>query len=139
MIRLLSLTLIISTVLIFTSCAQQKPPTGGPKDVILPEVLSTTPENFSTNFDAAKISIEFDEFVQLRNASQQIVINPTMEKRPTYSLRGKKLMVNLNSELAENTTYVINFGDAVVDLTEGNKAVGLQYVFSTGPLLDSLQ
>lgn len=139
MIRLLSLTLIISTVLIFTSCAQQKPPTGGPKDVTPPEVLSTTPENFSTNFDAAKISIEFDEFVQLRNASQQIVINPTMEKRPTYSLRGKKLMVNLNSELAENTTYVINFGDAVVDLTEGNKAVGLQYVFSTGPLLDSLQ
>lgn len=138
MIRLLYPILLLP-VLFFAGCAQQRPPTGGPKDVSPPEVLSTSPENFSTGFDATKIVIEFDEFVQLRNTSQQIVINPTMAKRPGYSLRGKKLVVNLNSPLEENTTYVINFGDAVVDLTEGNKAVGLHYVFSTGPLLDSLQ
>lgn len=62
-----------------------------------------------------------------------------MDELPDFRLKGKKLIIDLNSPLIPATTYVINFGDAIVDLTEGNKAAGLQYVFSTGEFLDSLQ
>lgn len=116
-----------------------KPPTGGDKDVEPPVVIETDPMNFSTEFAAQRIVIEFDEFVQLRNLSAQLVINPSMEERPDFRLRGKKLLIDLSSPLQEETTYVINFGDAVVDLNEGNALSGLQYVFSTGSFLDSLQ
>lgn len=136
---LFRILLLVVLAFILKSCAQQKPPTGGPQDIEPPEVLSTTPENFGVHFDAKRIEIEFNEFVQLRNLSQQLVINPAMDERPDFRLKGKKLIIDLNSPLQEKTTYVINFGDAVVDLTEGNKAEGLQYVFSTGAFLDSLR
>jgi len=125
--------------IILTACAQIKPPTGGPKDETPPEVILMVPANLSTQFTAKRIYIEFDEFVQLRNLSAQLVINPSMKERPEFRLKGKKLLINLKSPLEEATTYVINFGDAVVDLTEGNKAQNLQYVFSTGSYIDSLR
>lgn len=125
--------------IILTACAQIKPPTGGPKDEIPPEVVMSIPPNLSTNFNSKRIVIEFNEFVQLRSLSSQLVINPAMEERPDFRLKGKKLIIDLQSPLKEETTYVINFGDAVVDLTEGNKAQNLQYVFSTGSFIDSLR
>lgn len=124
---------------VLASCAQIKPPSGGPKDQTPPEVVASAPLNFSTRFSASRIIIDFNEYVQLRNLSEQLVINPAMEERPDFRLRGKSLVIELNSPLQPATTYVINFGDAIVDLTEGNKASGLQYVFSTGDALDSLQ
>lgn len=116
-----------------------KPPTGGDQDVDPPIVLSTVPENFSTHFTATRVVVEFDEFVQLSNLSTQLVINPSMPERPVFRLKGKKLIMDIKSPLQEETTYVINFGDGIVDLTEGNKLSGFQYVFSTGSFLDSLQ
>ncbi len=129
----------ITVALLMTACAQMKPPTGGDRDVEPPVLLKSTPENFSTDFTATRIILEFDEFIQLRNIGTQLVINPAMEKRPSFRMKGKRLFIDLNSPLQDETTYVINFGDAVVDLTEGNKLSGLQYVFSTGSYLDSLQ
>jgi hypothetical protein len=128
----------IIVILLLTACAQIKPPTGGPQDTDPPELLKTTPPNFSTNFVGNTVVMEFNEFVQLKNLSQQLIINPPMKERPEFRLKGKKVIGTFKSPLLENTTYVINFGDAIVDLNEGNKASGLQYVFSTGDFLDSL-
>jgi hypothetical protein len=124
--------------LILTACAQIKPPTGGPIDKDPPILVGATPNNFSTNYTSNSFVLEFNEFVQLKNISQQLVINPPMKERPEFRIKGKKVIVNIKSELTENTTYLFNFGDAIVDITEGNKASGLQYVFSTGSYLDSL-
>lgn len=139
MTTLFRILLLLTLAFILKSCAQMKPPTGGPKDETPPKVLVAVPANFSTLFNANRIVLEFDEFVQLRNLSSQLVINPAMEEKPDFRLKGKKLIIDLNSPLQDETTYVINFGDAVVDLTEGNEAEALQYVFSTGPFLDSLR
>lgn len=135
--NLFSISLILAVVL--TACAQMKPPTGGDKDVTPPEVINTIPENLSTHFAAPRVTMEFNEFIQLRNIGTQLVINPAMKEKPLFRVKGKKLIIDFNSPLEDETTYVINFGDAVVDLTEGNKLSGLQYVFSTGGFLDSLQ
>lgn len=132
------LSAYIFTALLLTACAQIKPPTGGPQDTEPPQLLRTTPPNYSTNFTGTTVVMEFDEFVQLKNLSQQLIINPPMQEKPEFRLKSKKVIGTFKSPLLENTTYVINFGDAIVDLNEGNKAAGLQYVFSTGDFLDSL-
>jgi len=56
-------------------------------------------------------------------------------------LKGKELTFEFDDQeiLKEETTYTINFGEAVQDITEGNPAEDLRYVFSTGDKIDSLR
>ena len=127
-----------SALLLF-SCAQQVAPTGGPKDETPPEILSEVPTNLSTEFNSKEIIISFDEFIQLKSPSEQVVISPPMLKSPTYQLKQKSLVVKFEQELSPNTTYTINFGEAIRDNNEGNILANYTYVFSTGAHLDSMQ
>jgi len=120
------------------ACAQRKPLTGGDKDIIPPEVKKTTPENQTTNFLAEQITIEFNEFILLDNIQSQLIVSPLMEEAPEIVVRGKKLIIKIKSELTPNTTYSLNFGDAIKDITEGNPYPNYKYVFSTGSFIDSL-
>lgn len=122
------------------SCAQMFPPSGGEKDVTPPQVLKdkSAPINGSVNFNSKTIVLVFDEFIKLNNPNEQIIISPAMEEKPDYVLKGKKLFIELNSELKPNTTYTINFGNCITDITENNPAAGMTYVFSTGTFIDSL-
>ena len=51
---------------------------------------------------------------------------------------GLDLRLNLVRELLSNTTYRISLGDAIGDLNENNAYPNLQFVWSTGPYIDSL-
>lgn len=117
------------------------PPSGGEKDYFAPEVTKSgcIPANRSVNFNSKTIVIPFNEFIKLNNPSENIIISPAMEQKPEYVIKGKKLMIHLKSELKPNTTYTLNFGNAIADITENNVATGLNYVFSTGNTLDSLR
>lgn len=130
--------LAISLITMF-GCAQQVAPTGGPKDDRPPEILSEVPANLSTNFLADEIIVSFDEFIQLKNTAEQVVISPPMLKAPSYQLKKKSLHIKFEQDLAENTTYTINFGEAIRDNNEGNILKNYTYVFSTGSHLDSMQ
>jgi len=125
--------------LLFFSCAQQVAPTGGPKDETPPKILSEVPANLSTEFNFKEIVISFDEFIQLNSPSEQVVISPPMLKLPTFRLKQKSLIVKFEQELSANTTYTINFGEAIKDNNEGNVLANYTYVFSTGAHLDSMQ
>ena len=129
----------IWAVLLLYGCAQQVAPTGGPKDETPPSILTELPANLSTNFTSDRVVISFDEFIQLRNTAEQVVISPPMLRPPTYQLKKKSLVVKFEQELAENTTYTINFGEAIRDNNEGNILANYTYVFSTGMHLDSMQ
>lgn len=124
------------------SCARQSTPTGGPKDTEPPKVdtLNST-RNFSTRFSQRRIELVFDEWVQLSDVGTQVVVSPTLSKRPEITLKGKKVVFQLaeGDTLRPNTTYTINFGTAVKDFHENNPAKDLRFVFSTGDYLDSLQ
>lgn len=127
--------------LLLCACARQGAPTGGSKDTTPPKVdtvLST--RNFSTRFSQRRIELVFDEWITLSDVGAQVVVSPTLAKRPELKLKGKKVIVELPEEdtLRPNTTYTINFGTAVKDLHEGNPADNLRFVFSTGDYLDSL-
>jgi len=113
-------------------------PGGGPKDITPPKVLKTDPPNRSANFTNNKITITFDEFIELDNINQKALISPPMGKLPEFKLKGKSLQIRFNEPLKDSTTYSIYFADAIVDLTEGNPILNYTYIFSTGPKVDSL-
>lgn len=125
-------------ILLIYSCAQIVPLTGGEKDETPPKELQVIPKNESINFNNKTIIIEFDEFIKLEQLNAQLIISPVMNPKPEISVKGKKLIIQLKAQLSANTTYSINFGNAVVDITENNAIPNFKYVFSTGNYLDSL-
>lgn len=125
-------------MLSFIRCANVVSPTGGPKDKVPPVVLSAVPENQSTMFEGKEITINFDEYVTLNNPNGNILISPPLEKNPDYKLSGKSLIIKFKEPLKSETTYSINFGEAIKDLHEGNIFKDYSYVFSTGEIIDSL-
>jgi len=120
-------------------CASRVAPTGGEKDILPPKFVSATPENSSVNFTGKEISINFNENLQLKDLPTQLLISPIMDPRPEVKVSKKSVIIKLPEKLRENTTYSINFGKAIADLNEGNVFENYQYVFSTGPILDSLK
>jgi hypothetical protein len=119
------------------SCAQRATLTGGDKDVVPPDIVTTIPANQSLNFTEKEIILEFNEFVKLSNLQNQLIVSPPMEEAPEIRVKGKKVIIKILSELQENTTYSLNFGDAIVDITEDNPYPNYKYVFSTGNYIDS--
>ncbi len=132
------LAFCIFTSLLFHSCANRVAPTGGEKDLEPPVLLSATPPNFQSNFTSEKIILTFNEYVQLKDIQKQVIISPPISPAPEIELRKKSVIITPGDSLRPNTTYTINFGNALTDFTEGNSLPGFQYVFSTGNILDSL-
>ena len=125
--------------LLASECAQIVIPGGGPKDLKPPRVVRYVPDSAAVNFNAKTITILFDEFIQLNDLQKQLFISPPMRKQPVVNVKGKMLLIELKDTLKKNTTYAINFGNAITDFTEGNAKMDFQYIFSTGNYIDSLK
>ncbi len=130
--------LFLIILLIIGSCANVVSPTGGPKDEQPPRVLRSTPPNYSPHYKGEEIRIYFDEFVELRELRQNLLISPPLKNDPEIRLRGRSVVINIEDTLRENTTYNFFFGESIVDITEGNPLSNFQFVFSTGEYVDSL-
>jgi hypothetical protein len=113
-------------------------PEGGPKDIKPPKVISCDPPAFSTYFHKKEIHITFNKFLQLKDQNNQVNISPPLLPHTDVRLHGKSIFIKFSDTLKSNTTYSINFGDAISDLTENNILHGYAYVFSTGSYIDSL-
>src|SRR3984885_10192969 len=134
----LSKIVLIYLAFLFFGCANRQPPQGGPKDHEPPKLLKATPPNMTRNFKAKIIQLDFDEFFKLTNTYTEVSMSPTPAKLPEYKLKKKGIEIVLKDSLEKNTTYVINFGKAIADVTEGNILKNFTYVFSTGAHIDSL-
>lgn len=132
------LIVLFLTILFFWACARPMTPAGGPKDEDPPIPIKSNPINYSTNFDQEKIIIQFDEYVVLKNVDQELLISPSLEEKPIIKLRGKNILIKINNELKDSTTYGINFYESIVDLNESNMLKNFQFEFSTGNEFDSL-
>lgn len=134
--------LVFSTVVLFflQSCAiRSGGPVGGEQDTTPPKVRSEKPANKSTNFNSDKIVITFDEYIELTNQSREITITPALPQNPEIYLTRKNVVINTGkAELQPNTTYVIQFGQSIRDINEGNVLRDYRYIFSTGSYIDSL-
>jgi len=133
--------LLCLLMMLLQACARPANPTGGPIDEIPPALITeeSTP-NFQTNFEEREITLVFDEFVELKNSSKQIVISPPFTNFSKYTVKGKKITVEFpeDEQLREDATYQINFGSAIQDYTAGNTLENFSFVFSTGDIIDSL-
>lgn len=141
---LTTLAIVIMTtlalVVIFASCAKVMAPTGGIKDTIPPVLVRSIPALKSTNFKGKEVIITFNEFIQpLKDANNQVIISPPPEKQPLMRLKGKSIVIKFAEDLKPNSTYNIFFGDAILDLNEGNVKKNFYFTFSTGDKLDTLE
>lgn len=134
LVKLVSLVLLV----VVAGCAKQGYPTGGPKDEAPPKVLGTKPANESRHFNAKQFYIQFDEYVVLKNASENVLVSPPMKEKPEFLSKGKGVQVKLHDTLQRNTTYLFQFKDAIADFTEGNVLPSFEYVFSTGDAMDTM-
>lgn len=134
-IKYLSIFVLAS---VLYACANVRTPTGGPDDKTAPQVLSYSPENFSTHFQSTKIVMEFDEWIQLNDINNQLLVSPPMDPPPKVILKKKSVTIELPDQLLPNTTYSLSFGEGIQDYRASNPASSLRYVFSTGDELDSL-
>ncbi len=126
-------------LLLLSSCAIQVPPDGGAKDVKPPKLLHSTPENYSTHFTGTSVELQFDEFIQVKDPSTQLVVSPLLKNQPVIKVKKKSVFIELSDTLMANTTYTMNFGNSIVDVNEGNIKENFQFVFSTGDHIDSLK
>jgi uncharacterized protein (DUF2141 family) len=133
------ITGLVLCFLLVPSCAVIKAPTGGPKDTIPPFALGSIPKNYTRNFVGQNITILFNEFIKIKDQSNSIQISPEPEKAPLIKVVQKSIEITFKTPLEKNRTYSINFGNSIIDYNEGNPLNNFRYVFSTGPLLDSLK
>lgn len=133
------LLIYICLVLISIRCAQITPLTGGKKDDKPPKTVAYYPENASVNFNSKVITVEFDEYIVLKDIANQFIITPQTNEFPEIQVSGKKLKITFQESLQPNTTYKLTFGNAVTDLNEANILQNFEYIFSTGPNIDSLK
>lgn len=135
---LLAITLSVVWISQLSSCANIIPPSGGPRDSLPPRLVTAMPKDSAVNVRSRNITLTFDEFVTLQNVSQSLIISPnhSAQGQPFVDYKLRNVMVRLKDSLEANTTYSLNFGDAVRDVNEGNIAENFTYVFSTGPSID---
>jgi hypothetical protein len=130
--------LVVPVWIMIFGCARTSVPTGGPKDKEIPVLVESVPESGATNFRGNKIIISFNEYVVLDQITEKFMVSPPMKKRPDIFIKGKSIHIEYENELRDSTTYTFYFQDAIRDLNEGNAINNYQYVFSTGPFIDSL-
>lgn len=124
------------------SCANIQGLSGGPEDKTAPMLADqNSSPNFQTNFKQREIVLGFDEWIKMDNPTANISISPPTEFPVKYKLKGKRIFILFDGRevLKENTTYTIQFGESIKDITNGNIQRSLRYVFSTGDYLDSLK
>jgi len=135
LIIMLSLPLFMIT----SGCANMIPPTGGPRDSLPPIMLNVNPRDSVLGFKGKKIVFQFDEYVQLNNVQQQLIVSPSPKVNPVIESKLRTITVTLKDTLEENSTYRIDFGNSIADINENNALKNFSYIFSTGNYLDSLE
>lgn len=125
-------------VMLVAACASMGRPEGGPRDVDPPVFMRSTPAPGSLNVKADRYTIYFNENVQIKDVMDKVVVSPPQKTIPKISAVGRTVRVEMMDSLLPNTTYTIDFTDAISDLNESNGLDGFAFDFSTGPTIDSL-
>ena len=131
--------LIVMLAALLASCARMGRPDGGWYDETPPHVVAASPADGGVNANDKKVRIYFDEFIKLENASEKVVVSPPQMEQAEIKATGKRIEVELKDSLKPNTTYTIDFSDAITDNNEGNPLGNYTYSFATGERIDTLE
>ena len=130
---------ILHSSFFIAGCARMGSPDGGWYDDDPPRVLGSTPDDQATNVTAKKITIFFNEYIKLDNPTENVIVSPPQLEMPEIKTAGKKIVVELKDTLKPNTTYTIDFSDAISDNNEGNPLGNYTFTFSTGEQIDTFE
>ena len=134
---LLKTLLAVYLVNALMACANIVPPSGGPRDSIPPYRIAAKPKDSATNIAPKEIYIAFNEYITTTSIQEHFAINPSLKNTPLIESKLNTVRIRVNDSLAPNTTYRLQFGEAIRDVNEGNIAKNFSYVFSTGDHIDS--
>ena len=126
-------------ICLLVSCAKMGQPDGGWYDETPPRILGASPADKATEVTDHKMYIYFNEFIKLSDASQKVVVSPPQMEAPDIKDAGKRIIIDLKDSLKANTTYTIDFSDAISDNNEGNPLGNYTYSFSTGTEIDTME
>lgn len=129
----------ISHLFFETGCANIVPPEGGLRDTLPPTLVKSTPANETRNFNTDRITFIFDEYVDLENYQQNVIVSPLPVNMPTMTRKLNTITIKLRDSVESNTTYSFNFGNSIKDINEGNIFRDFVYSFSTGSYIDSME
>ena len=129
----------ILVIIMMTGCARMGQPDGGWYDDRPPQIIATTPTDNGTGVKEKKVVIYFDEYIKVEDATNNVVVSPPQLEMPEIKGAGKKIVVELKDTLKENTTYTIDFSDAITDNNEGNPLGNYTFTFSTGAEVDTME
>ena len=118
-------------------CANIVPPSGGPRDSIPPYAVYAKPKDSSTNIAPKEILISFNEYITTNGLQEQLIVSPNIKNNPLIDQRLNMVRIRLSDSLNANTTYSLQFGNAIRDVNEGNIFQNYTYVFSTGNQIDT--
>ncbi|WP_304422626.1 Ig-like domain-containing protein [uncultured Duncaniella sp.] len=138
-VKQLRLLLVMVAAAVMVACANMGRPEGGPRDELPPVYVRSNPAMGQLNFNGNKITVDFDENIQLDDAMNKIVVSPAQRNTPAISSNGRRVTIELRDTIMPNTTYTIDFADAVKDLNEGNVLDGFAMDFATGDTIDTLR
>ncbi|UWX57391.1 Ig-like domain-containing protein [Chlorobaculum sp. MV4-Y] len=130
---------ILATILIpllFSACAVDRPPTGGPPDRSSLSVTSSLPTTASINTSPEKIRIGFTHYVSRADLLKSIFFSPRIDDYEV-TMHGKEADIRLYSPLQQNRTYTLTLRAPLKSL-DGNHQLDRSWVlaFSTGPVID---
>ena len=125
--------------LFFISCARMGSPDGGWYDETPPRVIAASPADKSTHVKSRKVNIYFDEYIKIEDAQNKVIVSPPQLEQAEIKAAGKRIVVELKDSLKDNTTYTVDFSDAITDNNEGNPLGNYTYSFSTGEQIDTFE
>ena len=138
--RTIILLFVVHCTLVFvTSCARMGTPDGGWYDDTPPSVVGSSPGDKSVDVTTKKVSISFNEYIKLEDAQNKVIISPPQIEQAEVKPSGKHIFITLKDSLKANTTYTIDFSDAITDNNEGNPMGNYTFSFSTGDHIDTLE
>jgi uncharacterized protein (DUF2141 family) len=138
-IPFLLLAFVLSQLFLYTGCANIVPPEGGARDSLPPVLVKANPPNNTRNFTTDRITFSFDEYVDLENYQQNVIVSPLPVNMPTMTRKLNTITIKLRDSVEQNTTYSFNFGNSIKDVNEGNILKDFVYTYSTGRYIDSLE
>lgn len=126
---------------VLAACAQPGMPPGGPPDTSPPRIVSVRPDSNARNVRADAITVIFDEVVSERprgasTLADLFLISPS-DGPPQVSWRRSRIAVSPPGGLRANTTYSVRMLPGLTDLENNTDSTGFEFVFSTGPTIDS--
>lgn len=128
----------VGVTILAAACANIGNPSGGARDEDPPVFVGANPAQGSTNVDRTRMTLTFNELVNVKDSYEKVVVSPPSRVPPKVSTVGRRVVINFDS-LAPNTTYTVDFADAIEDNNEANKLEGFAYTFSTGETIDTLR